>query len=112
MSDFNPGSMPGLGGLADMLGGFQQKLEQLKEEAANTEATGAAGGGAVTVVATSSTVLSVSISDAAMEDKELLEDLVRAATNDAIRKAQEASAGKLNELVGSLPIPPGILPGT
>lgn len=111
MSDpFNMGGMPDLAG---MLGGFQQKLEQLKAEAAAMHATGSAGGGAVQVVATGGQqIVSVTISDAAFEDKDLLEDLIRAATNDALRKAQEGSASKLQELTSSLPLPPGILPGT
>lgn len=107
MSDFD------MGGLTNMLGDFQQRLESLKKEAEQTEVTAEAGGGAVTVKANGSNqILELSISDAAMEDRELLEDLVRAATNEALRRAQVASAEKLSELTSSLPLPPGILPGT
>jgi DNA-binding YbaB/EbfC family protein len=100
-----------LGGLTDMLGGFQAKLEQLKSEAAALEATAQAGGGAVKVTATGNSQISaIAISDAAFEDREMLEDLLRAATNEALRKAQEASAAKLAELTAGLPLPPGMLP--
>lgn len=96
--------------LADMVGGFQQKLADMKAAAAKLETTGEAGGGAVKVVANGENqILSVSIAAAAMDDRELLEDLVRAAANEALRKAQAASAGKLSELAGSLPLPPGLL---
>lgn len=101
------------GGLGDMLGGFQQKLDQLKSEAERLEATGSAGGGAVKVTATGGLqITGVSIQAAAMEDRAMLEDLVRAATNEALRRAQEASASKLAELAGSLPLPPGMLSRT
>ncbi len=100
-------------GLQDMLGGFQARLEKLKDEAALLEATGSAGGGVVEVIATGANqILAVNISDAAFEEKELLEDLIRAATNEALRRAQEASASKLSELAGGLGLPPGMIPGT
>jgi hypothetical protein len=102
-----------LGGLNDMLGGFQQRLEDLKAQAAKTEVTGQAGSGMVKVTATGDNqIVAVEINEAVMDDRELLEDLIRAATNEALRRAQEASASKLSELAGSLPLPPGILPGT
>jgi DNA-binding YbaB/EbfC family protein len=107
MSDFD------FGGLNDMLGGFQQRLESLKAEAARQQVTGQAGSGMVKVTATGDNqIVAVHIDQAVMDDRELLEDLVRAATNEALRRAQEASAAKLNELAGSLPLPPGILPGS
>lgn len=111
MSDFDPGAFD-LGGLAGMLGGFQQKLEALKEEAARLEATASAGGGLVEVTATGDhQIARLAIQPEALEDRELLEDLLRAATNEALRKAQQAGADKLAELTAGLPIPPGMLPG-
>jgi DNA-binding YbaB/EbfC family protein len=98
-------------GLTDMLGGFQKRMEELKAEAARTQVTGEAGGGAVKVVATGENrIVSVSISAAAMDDRELLEDLVRAAANEALRQAQAASGAKLSELASMLPMPPGLRP--
>lgn len=99
-----------LGGLSDMLGGFQQKLEEIKNQAAKIEAHGEAGGGAVKVTANGENqILSVKIGAAALGDAELLEDLIRAAANEALRKAQASSAAKLAELTASLPLPPGLL---
>lgn len=104
MSEFD------LNGLTDMLGGFQQQLEALKGEVSASEFSGEAGGGAVKVTATGDNkIVSVAISDAAMADRELLEDLVRAAANEALRKAQDASAKTLAQLAGSLPLPPGMM---
>jgi DNA-binding YbaB/EbfC family protein len=100
------------GGLNDMLGGFQKRLEDLKQQAARAEVTGEAGSGMVKVTATGDQqIVSVSIDPSVMDDRELLEDLVRAATNEALRRAQQASAEKLSELAGSLPLPPGLLSG-
>lgn len=99
-----------LGGLTDMLGGFQAKLDAVKQEAAALEATGEAGGGAVKVTANGSNMITeLHIAEVAMDDKELLEDMVRAAANEALRKVQEASAAKLSSLASGLPIPEGML---
>ena len=83
-------------------------------KAANVEMMGwdKAGSGMVKVTATGDQqIVSVSIDPSVMDDRELLEDLVRAATNEALRRAQQASAEKLSELAGSLPLPPGLLSG-
>ena len=104
MSDFDPS---GLGGL---MAGFQQQMQRLKDEAAATEVTGTAGGGMVQVVANGAQeVLRVRIQDGALEDRELLEDLLVAATNDALRQGKEVMANKVGALTAGLPIPPGLL---
>ena len=54
-------------------------------------------------------VVSLSISDEAHEDKEFLEDLVIAAVNDGMRKAQDNLTSSLSALTAGLPIPPGLL---
>lgn len=100
-----------LGGITDALENMQRKMQELRADAARTEVTGEAGGGAVQVTANGENrILAVRITQAAMDDRELLEDLVRAATNEALRKAAEVSAGRLSELAAGLPIPPGLLP--
>jgi len=97
-----------LGGLNDMLGGLQQQLDSVKKEAAQTQAEGISGGGVVRVVASGDNqILSITIQDAAMDDRELLEDLVRAAANEALRKAQDESAAKLSALSENL-LPKGL----
>jgi len=105
-------SNPDLGGLAGLLGGFQNKLEALKAEAAALEVDASAGGGLVTATATGDgQLVRVQISPDAMDDRELLEDLVLAACNEALRKGQAEGAKKLAQLTAGLPLPPGILPG-
>ena len=96
--------------LGPLMAGFQDKVRQLREDAGRIEVDGAAGGGLVRVRANGKMQLvSVYISPEAREDGELLEDLVVAAVNDAMRKAREALASQVSELTGGLPIPPGLL---
>ena len=87
MSQFDMGPMGAL------LGGFQHKIEAAKQQAAATEVTGEAAGGRVKVVMTCDyQVQSVQIATDAYEDKDMLEDLVRAATNEALRQARAETA--------------------
>lgn len=100
-----------MGNLGAMLGGFQQKMAEMKERAEQARCTGTAGDGMVQVVMKGDyTVESVQIAEGAMEDRELLEDLVRAATAEALRGVREELAAGLKELTGGLPLPPGLLP--
>jgi nucleoid-associated protein EbfC len=96
-----------MGGLGGMMGGLQAKMAEVKEKA---RGEGTAGGGIVkVVVAGDLQVLSVAIDAQAMGDRELLEDLVRAATNDALVAVQKEIAGAIQQMFGGL-IPPGMLP--
>ncbi len=105
----NPMDMGPFGG---MLAGLQRRMQDIKDEASRTEVEGSAGGGLVRVVATcDQNVVSVHIAPEAFEDRELLEDLLRAATNEAMRKGRELLASQLKALTGGLPIPPGLIPG-
>lgn len=105
MSQFD---MSNLGG---MFGMFQQRMQQFKEQAAALRCEGTAGDGLVKVlVSGESECLSVQIAEEAMADRELLEDLVRAATDDAMRQVKEKTAENIQQLTGGLPIPPGMLP--
>ena len=96
--------------LGSMLSGFQQKMQEMKEEVMSKEFTGSAGGGLVEVVATGAlSVNSVRIESGAYDDPELLEDLIVAATNDALGKAKTAMKEQMAALTGGLPLPPGLL---
>jgi DNA-binding YbaB/EbfC family protein len=107
---FDMGGMGGMGGLMGMLGGFQQKMEEMKAKAANTVVEGTASGGLVKVALTCDfEVSAVSIDEKAMGDRELLEDLIRAATSDALTKVKAEMANNLKAATGGLPIPPGLL---
>ena len=106
MSQFDMGPMGAL------LGGFAQKIEAAKKRAAETEVTGEAAGGRVKITMTCDyNVSSVEISEDAFEDKDMLEDLIRAAANEALRQARSETARGMQDLAGGLPIPPGLLGG-
>ena len=81
---------------------MQQKMQQTQEELANTEFEGQAGAGMVRVIMTGRhDVRRVHIDDSVMgEDREVLEDLLAAAVNDAVKKVE---ANNQNALGGLLP---------
>ena len=99
----------GLGGLMKQAQQMQEQMKKAQEELANVEVTGSAGGGMVEVVLSGRhEVRRVSIDDSAMEDdREMLEDLIAAAFNDAVRKVEETTqekfAGMSRGLGGMMP---------
>ncbi|MCA9568740.1 MAG: YbaB/EbfC family nucleoid-associated protein [Myxococcales bacterium] len=98
------------GNLAGLLGGFQQKMADMQARQKALRCEGTAGGGLVKVVVTGDFLVeSVSIAQEASEDRELLEDLVRAATNEALRQARDSMKDGMQAMTGGLPIPPGLL---
>lgn len=100
----------GLGGLGGMLAGFQQQLQQVQQDAQDATFEGQAGNGLVKAVCSGRMeVERLSISPQAYEDREFLEDLIVAAINDGMRKAQENTQQKMAALTAGLPIPPGLL---
>ena len=83
-----------------------QKIEQLQNELETMTADGTAGGGVVKVVMTGKQMVeSVEIDPEAVEDVELLQDLMAAAFNDAINKTQEIAQEKMGGITGGLNIP-------
>ena len=85
---------------------LQAQLEKVQEELEALTVEGSAGGGVVKVVMTGKQVVeSVSIDPEAMEDADLLQDLVAAAVNDAFSKTQELAAQKMGAITGGLKIP-------
>lgn len=94
---------------------LQQEAEQLKQKLARIVAEGAAGAGMVTArVNGHMEVLSCSISDEAMKmnDREMLEDLVKAAINQALQKSRQAVAEETSKMASGLGLPGGFnLPG-
>mgnify|MGYP000442169894 FL=1 len=83
-----------------------QKIQELQEELETMTAEGTAGGGVVKVVMTGKqTIESVEIDPEALEDVELLQDLIAAAFNDAISKTQELAAAKMGSITGGMNIP-------
>lgn len=107
MSD--PMDMFGGGGMGGLLGGLQEKMKAMQDEAAREEVDGVAANGLVVVrMNGAQEVLGVKIDPKAAADVELLEDLVRAATNDAVRRSKEAAAKKLAAFAASMGLPPGM----
>jgi len=87
---------------------LQTRIAELKEELAEREVEGSAGGGMVKVVVNGrQEVISVTIESDVMQDKEMLEDLVTAAVNDALRRSkalmEEELSGLTSELGVNLP---------
>ena len=81
-------------------------LQKVQEELETLTVEGSAGGGAVKVVATGKqTVESVEIAEEALEDVEMLQDLVTAAVNDALSKSQDLATEKLGAITGGMNLP-------
>ena len=101
-----------LGQLGSLLKQAQQmggRLQKVNEELKNRRATGAAGGGMVTVEVTGAgDVLSCRIDPSLVTagDRELLEDLVPAAVNQALAKAKEMHAEAMRSVTSDLDLPP------
>ncbi len=88
---------------------MQEKMAELQNQAANTEVTGESGAGMVQVVMTGRhDVRKVTVDPSLMsEDKELLEDLLAAAVNDAVRKVESKSKAAMSSMTGGMDLPPG-----
>ena len=101
--------MKGLGGLMKQAQEMQEKMQQAQEAVANLEVTGQSGAGMVKVVMTGRhDVKRLTISDELMsEEKEILEDLIAAAVNDAVRKVEQESKDKMAWVTAGIPLPPG-----
>ncbi|HAC34568.1 MAG TPA: YbaB/EbfC family nucleoid-associated protein [Gammaproteobacteria bacterium] len=85
---------------------MQAEMQKAQEELAQKEVTGEAGGGLVKVVMNGRhDVISVTIDPQMMDDREMLEDLIAAATNDAVRKVEKNNQQKMGSLLGGLNIP-------
>ena len=89
---------------------MQENMKKAQEELGNIEVEGAAGGGLVKItMSCRNDVRRVTIDPSLLEDdKEMLEDLIAAAFNDALRKAETTSQEKMSGLTAGLPLPPGM----
>ncbi len=99
----------GLGNIMKQAQQMQEKMQQAQEEIANMEVAGESGAGMVKVIMTGRhDVKKVSIDPALMsDDKEMLEDLLAAAVNDANRRVEEMTQSKMSGLTDGLNMPPG-----
>jgi DNA-binding YbaB/EbfC family protein len=98
-----------LAGLMKQAQSMQENMKKAQDEIAAMEVEGVAGAGMVKIVMTGRhDVRRVSIDPSLLtEDKDILEDLVAAAMNDAVRKVEAASQEKMAGMAAGLPLPPG-----
>lgn len=91
----------GLGNMMKQAQEMQAKMEKAQQELANVEVTGQAGGGMVQVTMTGKhDVKRVNIEDSLFdEDKDLLEDLLAAAVNDAVRQVEKTTQERMSGLM-------------
>ena len=98
----------GISGLMKQAQQMQDNMKKAQEQLALLEVEGQSGAGMVKVVMTCShDVRRVSIDASVMDDKEMLEDLIAAAFNAAVRRAEEASQEKMSGFTSGLNLPAG-----
>ncbi len=88
----------------------QKKMQKIQEDLANSEFEGSSGGGMVKVSVTGAGVVKKINIDASLinkDEKEILEDLIVAAVNDAKNNADEGSASSIKSATSGIPLPPG-----
>jgi DNA-binding YbaB/EbfC family protein len=99
----------GLAGLMKQAQAMQANMAKAQEELAQLEVEGQAGAGMVKVVMTCShDVRRVTIDPSALDDREMLEDLLAAAFNDAVRRGEALSAERMAGFTAGLNLPPGM----
>jgi nucleoid-associated protein EbfC len=98
-----------LAGLMKQAQQMQDNLKKTQEQLASIEVEGQSGAGLVKVVVTCrNDVKRVTIDPSLLgEDKEMLEDLVTAAINDALRRAEQTAQEKMATVTSGMPLPPG-----
>jgi nucleoid-associated protein EbfC len=99
-----------LGNLMKQAQQMQENMKQMQEKLATVEIEGQSGAGMVKVVMTCRhDVKSISIDDSLIgDDKEMLEDLIAAAVNDAVRRVESTTQEKMAEMTGGMGLPPGM----
>ena len=103
----------GIGNLMKQAQQMQANLQKAQEELANMEVTGESGGGMVKITMTGRhDVRRVNIDSSLLtgepDDKEMLEDLIAAAVNDAVHRIEAASKERMSGLTSGLNLPPGM----
>jgi len=99
----------GLGNLMEQAQKMQEKVQSIQDELKNAEVHGESGAGMVKITMTGRyDVKSVEIDDGLFkEDKDILEDLIAAAVNDAVRRVEKNQQDKMSSLTAGIPMPPG-----
>jgi len=88
---------------------MQQELQKAQEELARMEVTGEAGGGLVKVTMTGKhAARRVEIDPSLLDDKEMLEDIVTAAINDAVNRIASTTQDRMSNMTAGINLPPGM----
>lgn len=100
--------MKGMGDLVRQAQMMQKKMSQMQEDMGKRTVEASAGGGMVTAVVTGAQdLVSIKIDKSVVDpnDVDMLQDLVLAAVNDAMKKAKEMAAAEMQQLTGGMKIP-------
>jgi len=99
----------GMGDLMKKAQEMQENMKKAQAEIANTEVVGESGAGLVKITLLGNhNVRKVEIDPSLLEDdKDMLEDLIAAAMNDAVRRVEEVNKSKMSGLTGGMDLPPG-----
>jgi hypothetical protein len=99
----------GMGELMKQAQQMQERVQKLQEEISKAEVTGESGAGLVKITMTGRhDVRKVNIDSSLLgEAKDVLEDLIAAAMNDAVRRVEKNQKDKMSELTAGIPLPPG-----
>ncbi len=86
-----------------------QKMQEAQKEAVNIEVNGESGGGMVKVIMNGKRVVkSLKLDDSLLsEDRDMLEDMIIAAFNDAVGKVEAEAQAKMSSITSGIPLPPG-----
>ncbi|MFK4754419.1 MULTISPECIES: YbaB/EbfC family nucleoid-associated protein [Oceanospirillaceae] len=100
----------GMGNLMKQAQKMQEDMQKMQAQLAEAEVTGESGAGLVKVIMNGRhDVKRVAIDDSLMtEDKDMLEDLLAAAVNDAVRKIESASQEHMSKMTAGMGLPPGM----
>jgi nucleoid-associated protein EbfC len=104
----------GIGNIMKQAQQLQDRMQRAQAEIATLEVTGESGGGMVKVTMTGKHEAKRVVIDPSLvgDDKDMLEDLVAAAINDAVHKVEQTTQSKMSGLMSGMNLPPGIkLPG-
>jgi hypothetical protein len=99
----------GIGNLLKQAQQMQANMQKMQEEMANMEVEGQAGGGMVKVTMTGRHDVKRVFIDPSLlsDDKEMLEDLIAAAVNDAVRHVEKMTQERVSGMTGGMGLPPG-----
>ena len=103
--------MVNIGNMMKQAQQLQKKMADAQEKLNTIEVEGSSGGGMVKVIATAKgEIKSINLDDSLMikEEKEITEDLIVAAINDAKQKGEAASQEEMKSVTGGIPLPPGM----